>query len=96
LLGYLHAARQQLLRLVDLQQWHPKAKALAACVDTGSALDSSRQHAQLLEGAAMELFEGHVRRQPDFSPMFDVQTALEVLSTGGQPGIHVQLLHMLS
>lgn len=30
---YLHSSRQQLLRLVALVGWTPKAKALAECVD---------------------------------------------------------------
>jgi hypothetical protein len=67
---------------VALVQWHPKAKALQPCVNPQEVLDTSRRHAQLLEAAAVELYEAHNRRQPDFSPMFDVQTALDVLSTG--------------
>lgn len=45
-------------------------------------LDVARQHAQMLDAAATELFQAHMRRQADFCPMFDVHTALEVLSTG--------------
>ncbi|KAL6746590.1 hypothetical protein V8C86DRAFT_3149451, partial [Haematococcus lacustris] len=82
LLAYLHSSRQQLLRLLSLLQWHPKAKALAECVAPGKVLDMARQHSQLLESAALEMFEGHARRQPDFSPLFDVPTALEILSRG--------------
>lgn len=31
----------------------------------------------------VQLYEHHTRSLPDFSPMFDVETALSVLSTGG-------------
>jgi len=49
---------------------------------TLQVLDVARQHAQMLDAAAAELYQAHMRRQPDFCPMFDVHTALEVLSTG--------------
>lgn len=82
LLEHLHAARQQLLRLAQLVHWHPKSKALVECVDQGKVLDVARQHAQMLDSAAVELFEAYVRRQPESCPMLDVTTALEVLGTG--------------
>jgi len=47
-------------------------------------LDVARQHAQMLDAAATELFQAHMRRQPAFCPMFDVHTALEVLCAGAQ------------
>lgn len=53
------------------------------CMRTlAQVLDVARQHAQLLDAAATELFQAHMRRQPDACPLLDVYTALEVLTTG--------------
>jgi hypothetical protein len=82
LLHYLHSARQQLLRMVALVQWVPKSKALTECVDHGKVLDKAAQHARMLQAAVDDMFAAHVERAGTFNPMFDVQTALEVLTTG--------------
>lgn len=90
LLSYLHSSRQQLLRLMSLVQWHPKHKALSECVEEGKVLDQARLHAQQLDAVPAELFAAQQLRQPEFSPMFEVQCALEVLSTGELSCAHVR------
>lgn len=90
LMSYLHSTRQQLLRLVALVQWAPKARVLAECVQQDKVLDIAAQHARMLQAAVDDMFAAHVERAGSFNPMFDVQTALEVLTTGGQS---LRLLH---
>ena len=84
LLGYLHSTRQQLLRLLSLVNWSNKAKALAECVDHDKVMDKAASHARALQAAADDLYSSRVAMLPRYNPMFDVQTAYEVLSTGGR------------
>lgn len=85
MLLYLHSARQQLLRIVALIQWSPKAKALAEIVDHDKVLDQAAYHTRMLQAAVDDMCAAHVDRAGRFNPMFDVQTAEEVLSTGARP-----------
>ncbi len=78
----LHATRQQLLRLVALTQWVPKARALAELVGEGKVLDCAAHHARALQSAVDDAIAGHQERAARFNPMFDVQAALAVLETG--------------
>ncbi|GAX72686.1 hypothetical protein CEUSTIGMA_g142.t1 [Chlamydomonas eustigma] len=82
LLLHLHATRQQLMRLLALVQWSPKAKALTECVDQDKVLDQAAGHARLIHAAVDDMCAAHLERLGRFNPMSDVQTALEVLSTG--------------
>eukprot|EP00798_Chlamydomonas_sp_ICE-L_P000493 gene493-1899_t len=82
LLSYLHSTRQQLLRVLVLLQWCKKANALAECVDHGKVLDRAASHAKVLESAVHDMYIAHLERAGKCSPMWDVQTALEVLTTG--------------
>ena len=81
---YLHSARQQLIRLVPLLTWYPKSKPLMECVGSGKVTDKAASHARMLQAATDDMFAAHSERAGRFSPMFDVQTAMEVLTTGAR------------
>ena len=81
LLLYLHSTRQQLLRLLALGSWSSKAKAMAECAVT--VLDRAASHTRMLTAAVDDMVAAHFERAGRFNPMFDVQTAMEVLTTGG-------------
>ena len=82
MLLHLHSMRQQLLRLVALVTWSPRARVLMEVVDSGKVMDCAAEHSRMLQAAVDDMFEGHMGRAPHFNPMFDVQTAMEVLRTG--------------
>jgi hypothetical protein len=82
LMLYLHSTRQQLLRMVALVQWSPKAKALAECVGPDKVMDKAAGHVRMIHAAVDDMCAAHVERVSRYVPMWDVQTALEVMSTG--------------
>ena len=45
-------------------------------------MDTAASHARMLRAATDDMFAAHSERAGRVSPMFDVQTALEVLTTG--------------
>lgn len=45
-------------------------------------MDTAASHARMLRAATDDMFAAHSERAGRFSPMFDVQTAMEVLTTG--------------
>lgn len=81
-MGFLHAARQRLLRLHLLVSWSNKAKALAECVDDHKVLDIAAKHVSSLAAVEQELYRIHGELFFGYCPMFDTMTALEVLTTG--------------
>jgi len=82
LLHFLHGARQQLLRLALLSNDPRKVGAVVPLVQPGAVLDVAAKHANALSSAADDLY--HTCQHLKFTrvPLFDVQSALEVLSKG--------------
>lgn len=81
---YLHSTRQQLLRLIPLMHWCNKAKAIREIVDSDKLLDKVAQHVKSIQSAVDDMYAAHLERVGRCAPMFDVQCALEVLSTGAR------------
>ncbi|MEW5302003.1 MAG: hypothetical protein WDW36_004818 [Sanguina aurantia] len=83
LLQALHTSRQLLLRLHTLTSTHPmRWKIILEGVGQGKVLDTIAGHVRTLSAVTSELGGSQGALLPCYSPMFDVQTAMEVLSTG--------------
>ncbi len=83
LLHFLHGARQQLLRVGALLNDPNKLVPVKLVADTGSVLDVAATHARALQSAADELYAANQHLKALRVPLFDVASALDVLSTGG-------------
>lgn len=83
MLQALHASRQLLLRLHTVTKYPPNRwKIILEGVEQGKVLDTIAGHVRTLSAVTSEIGGSQGALLPGYSPMFDVQTALEVLSTG--------------
>lgn len=82
LLGFLHGAREQLLRLGALLHDPRKLAAAARAAERGGALDVAAAHARALQAAADELFRANAGLRLGRVPLLNVHDALDVLATG--------------
>lgn len=82
LLGYLHGARQQLLRAAATLHDTRKLPPLTLLVQPGGVLDVAAGHARALTTAADELVRANGELRFHRLPLFNVPDALDVLSTG--------------
>jgi hypothetical protein len=82
LLGFLHSARQQLLRLGALLHDPRKLAVAQRVADQGSVLDAAATHTRALQAAADELFKANADLRWNRAPLFNVLDAADVLATG--------------
>lgn len=80
LLRHLNATKQRLHRLQILLQWCHKASAVAECK---RVLEVSSTHANAFRDAADQLVYLHGELIHSKAPVYDVPTAIHVLSSGG-------------
>lgn len=78
----MHGSRQRLLRLYQLLQWSQKARVAVELVGGDKLRAKARQHATDLTDAADGMAHAHAYLRAGCMPLFDVPTALEVLTTG--------------
>jgi hypothetical protein len=82
LLGFLHGARQQLLRLGALLHDPRKLAVAQRAAEQGSALDVAAGHARALQAAADELFKANMDLRFNRVPLLNVHDAVDVLGSG--------------
>lgn len=85
LLLHLHSTRQQVLRMLVLTNWHQqKFKALSEMVEQDRVLDVARRHVETMRELTDNMRKQALSRimTGSYLNMFDVNTALEVLTTG--------------
>jgi hypothetical protein len=84
LLQFVHGTRQQLLRSAAILHDPRKLTPLARLVSPNGVLDIAAQHARHLQTAADELFKANNDLRYGRVPLFNIPSALDVLSTGQQ------------
>jgi hypothetical protein len=84
LLQFVHGTRQQLLRSAAILHDPRKFGALAQLAAPNSVLDIAAQHTRHLQTAADELFKTNEVLRTGRVPLFNIPSALDVLSTGQQ------------
>lgn len=82
LLGFVHSARQQLLRLGALMHDPRKLAVAHRVAEQGSVLDAAAAHARALQAAADELFKANMDLRFNRVPLLNVHDAADVLATG--------------
>ncbi|WIA39253.1 hypothetical protein OEZ86_005375 [Tetradesmus obliquus] len=82
LLQFVHGTRQQLLRSAAILHDPRKLGPLAQLVAPNGVLDIAAQHARHLQTAADELFKANGELRSGRVPLFNIPSALDVLSTG--------------
>eukprot|EP00898_Chlorokybus_atmophyticus_P003572 jgi/Chlat1/4215/Chrsp27S04302 len=82
LLTFLHVTRQHLLRLLVLAKWSSQMPAVSSCQQLQSILGA---HDASFTAAADSLFFLHAQLDEACAPMYDIPTAVDVLSTGTVP-----------
>jgi hypothetical protein len=89
LLGFVHGARQQLLRLGALLHDPRKLAVAQRVAEQGSALDVAAAHARALQAAADELFKANMDLRFNRVPLLNVHDAADVLASGARssPGV---------
>eukprot|EP00877_Chromochloris_zofingiensis_P002782 jgi/Chrzof1/12504/Cz06g36200.t1 len=87
LLQFLHGARQQLLRATALLYDTRKFGMVAAVAQPGSILDVAASHARSLMTAADELYGVNQHLKFLRVPIYDIQSASDILSTGTYPSL---------
>lgn len=87
LLQYLHNAKQQLLRLYMLASWAPKSKVAAQIYSPDHVLQVTADFSSGPQQVADALHATFTQLQGGHQPVFDVQTAWDVLSKGEQLGL---------
>ncbi|KXZ56932.1 hypothetical protein GPECTOR_1g840 [Gonium pectorale] len=94
LLAHLHGTRQQLLRALVLLNWKPW-KVLAELVDHERVADIAAAHVRTMHEVVGQMRQQAVQRimAGSYLNMFDVNTALEVLTTGTYQELPSIILH---
>jgi hypothetical protein len=82
LLQFVHGTRQQLLRSAAIMVDHRKLGVLAQVILPNGVLDIAAQHSRHLQTAADELFKANEDLRMGRVPLFNIPSALDVLSTG--------------
>ncbi|KAF6258599.1 hypothetical protein COO60DRAFT_1101947 [Scenedesmus sp. NREL 46B-D3] len=82
LLQFVHGTRQQLLRSAAVLHDPRKLPPLAQLVSSNGVLDIAAQHARHLQTAADELFKANEDLRFGRVPLFNIPSAMDVLSTG--------------